>query len=380
MAIGFSLVLVANRPVVFGADRIELRNLKTISDRSIASFDEDGLRLDDGTLLSWDEVEKVTLSAANAAAGLSQERLDGMLRELGGDLYRIRQRLSTGDYLGLLPQAESMYPRYAARDSETAYMVKQALMWGRLAAGQREASLEPFLRCLKYLRDRESAKIALPGERRLRFDPLTGLTPELIPIWFDARAAKEGLPEVFQRIAEMSWPRPDGVYIYYASLALAAGEDAAAVKALGAIQGKQPAITELRLILDVQREVLRSEPGVATASLLASREALSPSNRPLALYWLGRGAVGGSDEQLRLRGALDLLRIPALYGRGSPELAGAAIYQVVGFLSAIGDERGSAAVRKELLERYGQTYFAVKLRAESEKAGSAATKGTGGSP
>ncbi|MGE3780993.1 MAG: hypothetical protein AB7F89_27640, partial [Pirellulaceae bacterium] len=45
-----------------GADRIVLRNLTVISDRTVASLDVDGVRLDNGSLLTWDEIEKATVT------------------------------------------------------------------------------------------------------------------------------------------------------------------------------------------------------------------------------------------------------------------------------------------------------------------------------
>jgi hypothetical protein len=183
------------------------------------------------------------------------------------------------------------------------------------------------------------------------------------------------LPEVFERIAKMPQPRPDGVYVYYATLALAAGDEAAAARVLNAIQSNQAAITELVAIVGAQREIMNQQTGPATAALTDLRAGISAENRPLALYWLGMGQLGRPDEQQRRNGALELLRIPALHGRESPELAGAALFRVMEALSAAGDARGSVAIRRELLERYGQTYFAAKLKAAPVKAGSAVTNG-----
>lgn len=343
------------------ADRIVLRNLKTITDRTVISFDEDGLKLDDGSSLTWDEIEKATIAPDK------QPAFDILLHEIGSHLYRIRQRLTTGDYEGLLPHAEAVYQRFVKRNSDTAYMVMQAVMWGRLAAGRREAALEPYLRCFELLRSRGGAKVALPGERRLRFDTRTGLTPDLVPVWFDGQAARVALPEVFSRIAEMPRPRPAGVYVYYATLALAAGDDASAAKVLDAIQSEDAVVVELRTIIDAQREILAKDPGVAVAKLAVMSDSVSPSNRALARYWLGRGQLGSPVAEERHGGMLQLLRIPALQGRENPELAAAALFHAMEVLSAEGDLRGSVAVRRELLERYGQTYFATRLKEASDK-------------
>ena len=76
-----------------------------------------------------------------------QARFDQLLTELGGDLYRVRQRLAVGDWAGLLPHAEALEGRYAGRRSETAYMVFQALMWSRLAVGQARSGVGSVSAC-----------------------------------------------------------------------------------------------------------------------------------------------------------------------------------------------------------------------------------------
>src|SRR4051794_10343566 len=77
------------------ADRLILRNLDIITDRTITAFDEDGLLLDrprDGGTdrITWDEVER-------GKVALDQSRFDTLLAKLGPPLYRIRQRLKVGD-------------------------------------------------------------------------------------------------------------------------------------------------------------------------------------------------------------------------------------------------------------------------------------------
>ena len=117
---------VANR--VVAADRIILRSLELVADKTVLSLDEDGVRLDGkrpggGDLIPWDEIERGRVSEA------LQPAFDKYLKELGPSLYRLRQRLKIGDYDGLIDAAELVYPRFSARQSQTAYLVCQATMW-----------------------------------------------------------------------------------------------------------------------------------------------------------------------------------------------------------------------------------------------------------
>src|SRR3954470_16967408 len=95
------------------ADRLILRNLDIVTDRTVTAFDEDGLVLDGaregGTdRITWDEVERGKIA-------LDQPRFDKLLADLGAPLYRIRQRLKVGDYNAAREPAELLYPSFAER-------------------------------------------------------------------------------------------------------------------------------------------------------------------------------------------------------------------------------------------------------------------------
>ncbi len=356
------LVLFANvaTPVVSGADRIILRNLKIISNKTVTSFNEDGIRLSDGQMLGWHDIERAKVAEDKQAA------FDKMLGELGNHLYRIRQRMVVGDYEGLVSHAEAVHNRYVGRTSDTAYTVMQALMWGKLAVGQREAALAPYLRCYNILRSRGKLRLPIPGERRLVFDARTAITRDIAPIWFDAAAAKAELSNVFAVIREMK-ARPDGVYIYCASLASAAGEDDMAVKVLGAVNAEATSIKELRTIVRAQREVINNNPSTLAVKTLQSEFAeFSTENIPLALYWLGRDQLASGDTSVQQQGLLDLLRVPAVYGELRPEVAGSALALAIKRLADAKDVRGSIALRGELLAKYGGTFAAKNLNQPSK--------------
>jgi hypothetical protein len=352
--------LAAGVPGAHAADRIVLRNLDVITDRTVVDFDVDGIRLDNQSALPWDEVESARIRADR------QAEFDRQLAELGGPLFRIRQRLRVGDYQDVLSHAEPVYPRYRGRSSPTAYMVTQALMWGRLAARERERAVEPYLHCCVYLRGLERPEVELPGQRRLQFDARTGLTSDLLPIWFDRQAAADVLPVVFEVIAGLPLPRPEGAYIYYASLALAAGRPEEAERVLQAVVARDGPLAELKTVVAAQKETVTGNSGENLARLAASWQEFTPASQPLALYWLGKSRLLSSDADERARGVLFLLRIPALFGAEQPDLAGAALYEAMQALAELQDARGSVSVRNELLVRYGQTWHAARARSTEE--------------
>jgi hypothetical protein len=338
------------------ADRIVLRNLDILSNVTVARFDEDGVLLDDGRLIGWDRIERGRVAEAQQAA------FDRLLSELGSHLYRIRQRLGVDDDRGLLSHAEAVYDRYAGRRSETAYMVFQSLMWSRLAVGQREAALQPYLDCLECLREAADAGVTLdlPGSRRLQIDLKSGLSQELPPIWFDAAAAEQHLAGVAKTIAEMAQPRPPATQIYYATMALAAGQRDKAVAALEGLDD----LPQLKAIVEAQILLSRGDASAAAESLRRLVDQLDSDWKPLAFYWLGRCQIVAADVDTRNAGMLDLLRIPALYGQEHPELAAAGLYSTMQVLTETGDRKGSISIRRELLDRYGRTWHAEKVRNE----------------
>ncbi|HEX5103773.1 MAG TPA: hypothetical protein VFV87_08190, partial [Pirellulaceae bacterium] len=241
------------------ADRLILRNLDIFTDLTVTAIDEDGVvvtpaRQGHSERITWDEIER-------GMVALDQSRFDELLRELGPPLYRIRQRLKIGDYESLSTPAELLFPRYAERQSATAYMVCQATMWSRLASGQREAAVEPFFRCFELLRAGAARGRALPGNRHMQVDSQTTISPDLLPVWFDAEAAKAALPGVQQAIRGISQPRPEGVYLYYASLALAADERVEFERVLPSIRGADAQAAVWRDVLLAQREVLGGTSG-----------------------------------------------------------------------------------------------------------------------
>ena len=338
------------------ADRIRLRDTTFIRDKTVVRFNVDGVQLDDGTMLSWADIRTGSVAEAQ------QAEFDRLLDELGDRLFRLSTRLKVGDYKGLLDEAEFLYERYRARTSDTAYMVNQALMWALLATGQRERALEPYFRCYELLRSGQVKADRLPGQRRLKFDAPTGLTPELTPIWFDRDAARREMSSVRDAIRAMK-RRPPGAFVYYGTMALAAEDEAQATVALNLVKpSSSPQLVELKTILAAQSEVEAGKPGRAVAALRAQIDRMSSVNRPLAWYWLGMAKLRAEPRSRVQSGILDLLRVPALFGEQVPELAAAALFAVMQSLTDQDDVRGSVAVRNELLIRYGQTYFAGQAK------------------
>ena len=339
------------------ADRIILRNLALITDRTVKSVDEDGARLDGPLangreLLPWDEIERGQVNPE------LQPRFDALQAEFGLPLFRLRQRLKNGDYESLGEYAERLDPQFSSRSSQSALLVCQALARARIVAGRREEAVRPYLRCLELLRSGAAKAELLPGSHALLAEPGDGFCHALPPLWFNSQAAKDAMPSVQETIRRMAQPRPDQAYIYFVSLALAAGDFPAARKVLDAIQGQEPVAAEMRAILLAESEVLQGAPAGAMDALRTRLPDLSAEHKPLALYWLGMAQLLATDEAVVRDGLLDLLVAPAMYAEHDSEIAAAALYQAAATFDKLKQAAAGDRLRRELRTRFPLAKFA----------------------
>jgi hypothetical protein len=362
-------LICATTSLAHAADRVALRD-QTLIRSEVASCDADGLLLSEARPggakhVGWDEVESLTLDDEKLNA-----KAQKLVTDLGTPLFQIRTRLETGDDENLLKPAEAIFPTFRERRSVASLMVLQALVWGRLANGQREAAVEPWLLEFEVLRSRSAKLTELPGTRRPLLDAPSALLAELEPVWFDPAAAKSVLSAAEKALQTMADPIPPGARLYVASLALAAGDLVKADKLMKEDVDSSNLASPLRQILLGQRDVQDSKPTAAMDRLqgvVRELEKDEPANdtrrkflHPLALYWLGRAQLGSDSAETKQAGLLTLMRIPALEGRLSPDLSAAALHEAAQFYAK--DAALSARLRSEILRQFPSSWHARQLR------------------
>lgn len=339
------------------ADDILLRDLSTISDRTVVSFDPDGVKLDDGRLLGWDQIETATV-------GKDQDAFTKQLKQLSEPLYRIRQRLKIGDYASLEETADGLYPLYKTRKSATAYMVIQAVMWARLAVGKREGAVEPYLRAFDLL-VAEKIKPDLPGNRRLQFDAATGMTSELLPVWFNEKEAAAAFTEVSEAARTIKTKTRHGLYAYAVSLAIAGKEFSRVGPLLATLENGNDEIKQLHAIFELQLAVAQGkDTGPAVAKLAPLKAKLTGVAKPVGWYTIGNAQLKSSDLSQQQQGILNLLRLPAIYHQSNPEVAAAGVYQAMKAFQSQDRLTDSIALRKQLLTKFGATQHADRVKEE----------------
>ncbi len=311
-------------------DVIILRSKLPVKDRKVEVLDPDGVHISGGTILAWEDIDSGRLDH-------DQDRFDAMLKDLGGPLYQIGRSLKQGEHAAALESAERLFPLYVSRRSRTAHTVAQALMWGLLNKGQRERSVLPFLvvmECQRAARER----VPPPGTRRLNLDLSTGLSHDLLPLFLNATAAREVLPEVRRFISGMASPVPPGVRLLVAGLAIAALELDGAATELAQLGEVSKEVIEWHQALAARLDGARGRPAAATIAqyqrLLASETELV---RLFAHYSLGETRVAQADEETRRSGVIDLLYLPAVYPNHQPDLTAAALDLAARTLEDLGD-------------------------------------------
>jgi hypothetical protein len=345
-----------------GQDRLILRDTKVI-DGAVTALSPDGVTIDIAgkpNVVGWDELEAGKVG--------KQAEFDKSLKDIGDPLFRVRQRLKTGDYRELLDPAEKLFPTFAGRSSPVAETVCVATAFARLANNKREAAAEPFLATLA-IRSRNGfvsdSRFATLNNRKLALNTKAGTWLDLTPIWFDPAAAKQALPRVEAQIKE--WPGgkpPFTAYLYAFTLALTAGDLEAANRHDRDLRTFSTS-AEWVLIVDAQREVITGKPGDSFGRLEAKLEALPEPLRMIGTYWLGTGQLLSNEVAVKKRGLVWLLHLPAKYAEAEPDLAAAGLYFASKTLDELKDARGAVTLRGELLTGFRQTYHGAKLAAET---------------
>lgn len=337
------------------ADRLILRDLTLLRDVTVTGFDEEGVNVTDHGLVPWHQVELGSVGAER------QADFDRLRDELGTPLYRIHQRMKVGDYAGLRAPADALFDRYKNRDSLPAYLVCQAVMWGRLATGDREGAVEPYFYCLRYLKQHKEDAAKLPGERHLNHDPQTGLSADLLPLFFNHDRAAATLPQASAAATAVGTSAADGIFVYMSALALAAENYEEADAWRKRIRSGNPTLKQWPQLLTAQQQIQTGSADQARAALTPQIHVLQSINQPVGWYLLGLAGARSENFLDIQNGVLDLLHIPALYGHAHPELAAAALQEASRALTRTREPDRAEEVRRQLHLYYGGTVHASRV-------------------
>lgn len=296
--------------------------------------------------VGWDRVRSVGGPMAPHAARF----------EAVADLaWRARTRLERGDAIAAEPLFEELFvgrrgefEGYRGQVGPTAATVAEGLLRCRLRRGAHVAAIDPWLALLRAGPNPEG----IGADRSLGpvIDPALGLAPALPPIW-------------------LAWPSVQG----FAAAAAPASDESpeSARTALLRELYVQSARFEAGLSTRMP-DVVTDDPGVTLVAQIVASRAGGPEERARARQLLAdrvtagtepwveawcRAAIGRSllleaDLRSKQRGVVELLHLPARFGRIHPYLAGTALAQASVALRETGDTAGADRLLLELFERY----------------------------
>ncbi len=327
---------------------IVLRDLTLVEYVDITAMNVAGLAAADGRHFSWDEILR------GDVPGERQAEFDTWLRDVGEPLFRIRQRLATGDDATLQPWADrlAMVAEPLEPNGETLYLARCAQMRHLLNAGKRESAVLPLLGILA-LRQRNPAMSPLDEKTGLQFTE-SGICEELLPVWFDAVAAAE----TCKQLPASTPGECAAAIVYRTTLAIAAGKPWTAADV-------ETVDDDWRTVYSAQSALFANNPGQVAVELNPAWHEGDADRHAIVLYYSGLAgkelALANTDSDGDRSWMLTLLEIPARYEDRFEELAAAAIFAVVEAPES-GGEAGFEALRDELGTRYRHTFFGRQFR------------------
>lgn len=347
LSLAFLFSLFVCPAVKADGEHIILRDLKMVPGSEIAGFDDEGVKLTSGEIIRWDQVLQ------GQVAGERQAEFEEKLKKLAEPLARIRTRLELRDGFELPELIDSVYPTYAGKISQTAWMLELGLAIGFIQRGEREKGLYSWL-----ISERIANELKIPAthpwKNLLKLESDAGLPVSLVPIWFDSKSAGE----VWKRIEEekrLSEPISNREAYLHGSLALAAGDKAKATEFWSKLKELTPLEQELKTIFDAQLELAEGSPGAAYQKLLLKVDAMLPLASAMANYELGKFEL--RDPKNGDVGVLRLLQIPASYNSRFPELSSGALAVAIDYLKRQGRGAEAAKLEAEIRRKFPKTHY-----------------------
>lgn len=306
-------------------------------------------------LIGWDRVRTITVPEGwKSLDGDDLSRISTYLAS-GERVWRARRRLERNDAPAAEPLFETAFAEYRLKPGPTSAVVAEGLLRCRLRRGAHVLALEPWLAWVAASeRDPAGASHFQSGWADAAglppmLDGPTDLVPALPPIWLGWESVR-GLAS--GDAGADAWP-VDSVSgalmgLYRASARYEAGQAVEMPSSLPEHPGVAivAAITRARIGTPEQRQMGRRQ----------VEERLRSSSSPWLEAWLraglGRSLVQERDVATRRRGVLELLEVPARFGRTHAYLSGVALAEASTTMDSLGDASAASILRQDLARTY----------------------------
>ncbi len=328
---------------------------------TVTSVDLQGVSvmLGDGTitLLDWTQVRDVSGARGQEFAAF---------RDDARAIWRASVRLERGDLVNAEPLLEDLFARTRFEQGAASSFVARGLMRARLAGGARAPAIAPWLGVL-------GAERWAPGgdasdDPSTLIDPATGLAPSLAPIWLDneqsawlVRHAVAQAPETGARpgAGRMRQVALSTLYRVSALYESDPGDGEAIRREIEAMYEQIDPDTLSEAGVSLVLEIVLSRVGGAEQRASA-QTALRARLRKRPSVWheawirtaLGRSMILDDNPEIRGRGVIQLLHVPARFERAAPGLASVALAEAAVTMRSLGEGEAAGSLRRELLERF----------------------------
>ncbi len=339
-----------------GQSNIVLRDLTLISNRTVESFDQDKVRLNDGSELSWDKILQGRVAADR------QVEFDRNLREIGLPLYQLKQRIKIGDWVRLHEVADSLLVRYSGIDSAIAKTVCLAAAKGKSESGRRVEAVLPFL-----MASVKRASLPEDGWEVMEFsasDLEIGVASQLLPVWFDRESIKAQKSALEAYRIELGERFPDGGKVYLASFCLVLEQYDDTKRYADQVGEANQTLRQWKRLLLSEVDRRTCEDANQVDLFQADNETVDEVRAALAYFdalALDRKFVDiDSTSQI-----LEYMKVPALWGERFPNIASAAIYRSIDLAKKSNMSEEAKTLAEELFRRYPKSYHGKLLDSET---------------
>ena len=288
-------------------------------------------------VVSWDRVREVRGPLADAA---------DQYADLAEAAWRARVRLERNDPRAAEPEFERALSMLTRTDGATARVLHEGLLRCRLRRGATTAAIEPWILLLAS---------EAPGEAAAAFrnaapvlDASTDLCPSLPPIFAPVPSTRLAL-SLADRSGSLPAQEADLAALYAHAAAVVLGEPRAWPEPVTS----GPAVALVRDCVAAQdadadrRDSARKR--LTDRLTGVRRESAAP---PWAEAWchtaLGRSLVLESEPEIRLRGVVHLLHVPAVFRYTHPALAGLCLADAATVMEELGDLEAARILASEL--------------------------------
>lgn len=297
------LLFIATSPSV-SAQTLVLRDLTLVPSARIRSLQEEGLQLADGRTFGWDEILRAEVGTR------WQDDVDDYLKTIGQPLFRLKKRISDGDF-ALAAEIAPLLQK--SSNPQVRFLSNRALMLNLAQRGQPEAAVPHMFRAMLAQQaikgdvtgDAQSQSKSLLKELMFSDGEFKTIVPKLLPVFGDSAAAVEALDQISAMGNERVLVKKIPVAAVYLNL-------------LGAVSQKfnknLPLDAKLRHWRAVVGMAAREIPRQSLTDMVANKE---PDFRVTAMFYFSQSEKNANLQQR----ILTLLKITAGWQETFPQVA-----------------------------------------------------------